>query len=76
MDVMYGAERLLDRPDPVLHTLLELADAPARDARHEELYQGVGRVELEARVYNAVGAARRDEAAEVPETSRARSFTG
>jgi len=65
MDVMYGAERLLDRPDLLLHTLLELADAPARDARPAEPRQGVGRAELEARLYNAVGPARRDEAAEV-----------
>jgi phosphohistidine swiveling domain-containing protein len=65
MDVMYGAERLLDRPDLLLHTLLELADAPARDARPEGPRQGVGRAELEARLYKAVGPARRDEAAEV-----------
>jgi pyruvate,water dikinase len=65
MDVMYGAQRLLDRPDLLLHTLLELADAPARDARPAEPGQGVGRAELEARLYNAVGPARRDEAAEV-----------
>ena len=65
MDVMYGAERLLDRPDLLLHTLLELADAPPRDARPAESGQGVGRVELEARLFNAVGPARHDEAAEV-----------
>jgi len=65
MDVMYGAERLLDRPDLLLHTLLELADAPPRDARPAEPGQGVGRAELEARLYNAVGPARRGEAAEV-----------
>ena len=65
MDVMYGAERLLDRPDLLLHTLLELADAPARDTRPADSRQGVGRAELEARLYNAVGLARRAEAAEV-----------
>jgi pyruvate,water dikinase len=65
MDVMYGAERLLDRPDLLLHTLLELADAPPRDSRPAEPRQGVGRAELEARLYNAVGPARREEAAEV-----------
>ena len=65
MDVMYGPERLLDRPDLLLHTLLELADAPARDARPAEPSQGVGRAELEERLFDAVGPARRDEAAEV-----------
>jgi len=65
MDVMYGAERLLDRPDLLLHTLLELADAPARDPRPDELLQGAGPVDLEARLFDAVGPARRDEAAEV-----------
>jgi pyruvate,water dikinase len=65
MDVMYGADRLLDRPDLLLHTLLELVDAPPRDARPAEPHQGAGRDELEARLYDAVGPARRAEAAEV-----------
>ncbi len=65
MDVMYGAERLLDRPDLLLHTLLELADALPRDARPAEPPLGAGRAELEARLYNAVGPARRDEVVEV-----------
>ena len=65
MDVMYGTERLLDRPDLLLHTLLELADVAPRDGRPAEPRQGVGRAELEARLFEAIGAARRDEAAEV-----------
>ena len=48
MDVMYGAERLLDRPDLLLHTLLELADAAPRDARPAEPPRGSGRADLEA----------------------------
>ena len=65
MDVMYGAERLLDRPDLLLHTLLELADVAPRDARPAEPRPGFGRADLEGRLFNAVGPARRDEAVEV-----------
>ena len=65
MDVMYGSDRLLDRPDLLLHTLLELADVAPRDARPAEPRQGAGRTELEARLFDAIGPARRDEAAEV-----------
>jgi pyruvate,water dikinase len=65
MDVMYGTARLLDRPDLLLHTLLELAEVAPRDARSAALHQGVGRSELEERLFDAIGPARRDEAAEV-----------
>jgi phosphohistidine swiveling domain-containing protein len=63
--VMYGTERLLDRPDLLLHTLLELADAAPRDARPAEPRRDVDQAELEARLFHAVGPARRDEAVEV-----------
>jgi pyruvate,water dikinase len=65
MDVMYGAERLQDRPDLLLHTLLELADAAPRGAGDGEGSEGCGRAELETRLYEAVGPARRVEAGEV-----------
>lgn len=65
MDVMYGTERLLDRPDLLVHTLLELADADPRNTRAAEAQAGVGRAEMEARLYDAVGPARRDEADEM-----------
>jgi phosphohistidine swiveling domain-containing protein len=65
MDVMYGAERLLDRPDLLLHTLLELADATPRGVGDVVARRGFGRAELETRLYEAVGTARRDEAVEV-----------
>ena len=65
MDVMFGSERLLDRPDLLLHTLLELAAVAPRPARPAEPRPGAGRAELEARLYKAVDPARRDEAAEV-----------
>ena len=65
MDVMYGAERLLDRPDLLLHTLLELADVAPRDDRPATLQEGELRSELEERLFDALGPARRDEGAEV-----------
>lgn len=65
MDVMFGAERLLDRPDLLLHTLLELADVAPRDARTAALHHGVVRSELEERLFDAIGPARREEAADV-----------
>ncbi len=65
MDVMYGSERLLDRPDLLLHTLLELANVAPRDARPAALHQDEVRSGLEERLFDAIGPARRDEAAEV-----------
>ena len=65
MDVMYGAERLLDRPDLLLHTLLELAGVAPRDAQLAAPHHGVVRSELEKRLFGAIGPARRGEAAEV-----------
>jgi len=59
MDVMYGTERLLDRPDLLLHTLLELAQVAPCDAGSAALHQGVGRSELEERLFDAIGPARR-----------------
>ena len=59
MDVMYGTERLLDRPDLLLHTLLELAEVAPCDAGSAALHQGVGRSELEERLFDAIGPARR-----------------
>jgi pyruvate,water dikinase len=65
MDVMYGTERLLDRPDLLLHAVSELADVAPRDARAAALHHGLVRSELEKRLFDAVGPARRGEAAEV-----------
>ncbi len=70
LDVMYGAERLLERPDLLLHMLLELARAAPREAQPAELGGGPGRAELEARLFTAVGPARRDEAVEVLRVGR------
>jgi pyruvate,water dikinase len=65
MDVTYGAQRLLDRPDLLLHTLLELADAGADGAASGQPQSGRSRSDLERRFFDAVGPARREEAAEV-----------
>ncbi len=65
MDVMYGDQRLLDRPDLLLHTLLELAHVVPRDTATAAAHQGVARSELEQRLFDAIGPARRDEAVEV-----------
>ena len=65
MDVTYGAQRLLDRPDLLLHTLLELANAVADGAATGHSPPGSSRSDLEQRLFDAVGPARREEAAEV-----------
>jgi pyruvate,water dikinase len=49
----------------LLHTLLELADVAPRDAGSAALHQVVVGSELEERLFDAIGPARRDEAAEV-----------
>jgi phosphohistidine swiveling domain-containing protein len=65
MDVTYGAQRLLDRPDLLLHTLLELANAGAVGAASNQPQSGRSRSDLERRFFDAVGPARHAEAAEV-----------
>ena len=65
MDVTYGAQRLLDRPDLLLHTLLELANAGADGAASGHSPPGSSRSDLEQRLFDAVGPARREEAAEM-----------
>jgi hypothetical protein len=42
MDVMYGTERLLDRPDLLLHTLVELAEVVPRDAGSAARWNSTG----------------------------------
>jgi pyruvate,water dikinase len=65
MDVTYGVQRLLDRPDLLLHTLLELAVEVDHGVPRSHERQGLSRTGLERRFFNAVGPARREEAAEV-----------
>ncbi|MHB8865232.1 MAG: PEP/pyruvate-binding domain-containing protein, partial [Pirellulaceae bacterium] len=65
MDVTYGAERLLDRPDLLLHTLLELAADADHGAEPSHAHPGLSRGELERCFFEAVGPTRREEATEV-----------
>ena len=58
-------QRLLDRPDLLLHMLLELANAGADDAASGHSPPGSSRSDLEQRLFDAVGPARREEAAEM-----------
>jgi phosphohistidine swiveling domain-containing protein len=65
MDVTYGAERLLERPDLLLHTLLELAADADHGAEPSHAHPGLSRGELERCFFEAVGPALREEATEV-----------
>jgi pyruvate,water dikinase len=64
MDITYGSERLLDRLDLLLHTLLELAADPDRGFETPQR-AGPDPAELERRFLERVGPARREEAAEM-----------
>jgi phosphohistidine swiveling domain-containing protein len=65
MDITFGSERLLNRPDLLLHTLLELAADPDRGLQPAEEHEGPDSAALERRFFEAVSPARRKEAAEV-----------
>ena len=65
MDVTYGAQRLLERPELLLHTLLELAIDGDDGVPRGHSHPGSSRSDLERRLFDAVGPARREEAAEV-----------
>jgi pyruvate,water dikinase len=70
MDVTCGSERLLNRPDLVLHALVELAADPDRVSEPEEGHEGLDPAELERRFLETVGPTRREEAAEVLRIAR------
>ena len=70
MDVTYGAQRLLDRPGLLLHTLLELANVGVDGAASGHSPPGSSRSDLEQRLFDAVGPARREEATEVLRVGR------
>jgi pyruvate,water dikinase len=67
MDVAYGGERLSDRPDLLLQTILEMAKLPQpAEPRVEEATMGPSSVQaLEQRFLEAVGPERHEEAMEV-----------
>jgi phosphohistidine swiveling domain-containing protein len=66
MDVTYDSERLLDRPELLMHTLLELAAGAERSPEAE----GPDTATLERRLFEAAGPARRAEATEVLRIAR------
>ena len=65
MDITYGSERLLNRPDLLLHTLLELARHENRELAGRQGGRRPRSGELERRFFTAVGPAEHEEAAEV-----------
>ncbi len=67
MDIAYGGERLSDRPDLLLQTLLEMAKPP-EPAQQQDVEAGAEPASvhaLEQRYLEAVGPERREEAMEV-----------
>ncbi len=72
MDVAHGSERLAERPDLVLHSVVELAttagdtSSGAQTVRH---HTGSAK-ELEDRLLEAVGEGRKDEALDILEIAR------
>jgi pyruvate,water dikinase len=67
MDIAYGGERLYDRPDLLLQTILEMAK-PLRPNRQQDEKAGAERTSvhaLEQHFLEAVGPQRREEAMEV-----------
>lgn len=66
LDVAYGGERLSARPDLVLHLLLEWIARPTKAPASK----APAMRELERKLYDAVGPARRDEAAAVLRVAR------
>ncbi len=62
MDVAFGGHRLSDEPTPLLQNVLELAIQSACPAASEASREEPATQELEQRLFDAVGAERRDEA--------------
>ena len=65
LDVTYGSERLSERPDLVIHSLIEMAEGPGRQNQEHTTTAGPDVWELERRLFQAVGTSRREEAAEM-----------
>jgi pyruvate,water dikinase len=65
MDITYGSERLLNRLDLLLHTLVELAGDQNRRFQPEKEHEGLDTKELERRFFEIAGPGRGEEAAEV-----------
>ncbi|UCG32125.1 MAG: hypothetical protein JSU68_10710 [Phycisphaerales bacterium] len=70
LDIAYGADRLSDRPDLILHNILELAQSTDLVSRQTPVPMGTSASVLEQRLMEAVGADRHEEAREVLEIGR------
>jgi pyruvate,water dikinase len=70
IDVAYGAERLSDRPELILHSILELAQPAAAESPRTTVSARASASALEERLMKAVGADRHDEAREVLDIGR------
>ncbi len=70
IDVAYGAERLSDRPELILHSILELAKPAEVKSRRTTVSAKTSASALEQRLMQAVGPDRHDEALEVLEIGR------
>jgi pyruvate,water dikinase len=70
LDIAYGADRLSDRPDLILHNILELARSNTGESSQTQLPRSVPPTVLEERLLEAVGPDRQDEAREVLEIGR------
>jgi pyruvate,water dikinase len=69
MDVAYGEQRLADRPDLLLHTVLEMAQAPKLQSTEATTGESTTE-ELERRLLDAVGEERQEEARDILATGR------
>ena len=70
LDVAYGAERLSDRPELILHSILELAQPAAAESLRSTVSMRASASVLEERLMQAVGPNRHQEAREVLDTGR------
>ena len=70
LDVAYGADRLSERPDLILHNILELAQSTDAGTRHTQVPKSMSAPVLEERLMKAVGSDRHEEAQEVLDIGR------
>jgi pyruvate,water dikinase len=70
LDLAYGAQRLSERPELVLHSILELAESTDVGSQQTQVPQDSSAVVLEQRLMEAVGSDRHEEAREVLDIGR------
>ncbi|MBP7868160.1 MAG: hypothetical protein KA419_19695 [Acidobacteria bacterium] len=70
LDLVYGETRLADRPDLVLHSVLELARTPRKDACASVAVEAQAADALRQKLLDAIGPERQAEALEVIELGK------